>query len=194
MNCYLCKAAGHGDQPAHRDLGNGKGVCRFHFEGSMMPTATPGVVIPAQAGIQEVAPAIHIPAKETAMERKGTIDFEKVRELHAKGLSDGEIGEQLGCSTGGVLYARKRLGLPAIGKRGPRKSKGNGTVGDAMARLRDRADRRGLGVSRGGSFLSAEAAADLTSLLEINWRGFTLQEKVCAVDRVFARRAETRGK
>ena len=133
MKCYLCKDAGHGDQPAHRDLGNGKGVCRFHYEGSMMPATTPA--IDAGAGLKSAS--THEPKEISLMRNR--IDPEKVRELHGQGLSDKQIAEKLRCSGGGVLYARKRLGLPAIGKRGPRKSKGHGTVGDAMARISRRA-------------------------------------------------------
>jgi hypothetical protein len=167
MNCYLCKDAGHGDQPAHRILPGGKGVCRFHYEGSLMPAETPGVVIPAQAGIQEAAPASHIPAKETALMRN-RIDLEKVRELHGQGLNDREIGEKLGCSGGGVFLVRRKLGLVKIGKCGPRKSKGNGTVGDAMARL-GRGDRQLSALGRKPRAVAlAKAGAHVDSRLRGN--------------------------
>jgi hypothetical protein len=149
MNCYLCKDSGHGEQPAHRDLGNGKGVCRFHYEGSMMPAETPAMVIPAVtpakvgAGIQ----------KETAMPVGRNIDRDKIRELHAQGLSDREIAEKLGCSATNVTYHRHKFGLPAIGRRGPRKSKGNGTVGDAMARISRRS--RAVALAKAGAHVDS---------------------------------------
>ena len=157
MNCYLCKDGGHGEQIAHRILLNGKGVCRFHYEGSIMPAAMPATVIPAVtpakagAGIQ----------KETAMSAKITIDDNELGRLHAQGLSDRAIGEKLGCSGATIGANRKRLGLTPgakYGPRGPRKSNGNGTVGEAMARISRKRDSVAL----------AKAGAHLDSRLRGN--------------------------
>jgi hypothetical protein len=147
MNCYLCKDAGYGEQIAHRILLNGKGVCRFHYEGSMMPATTPAAVIPAPAGIQ----------KETAMPAKIQIDDDELKRLHAQGLSDQAIGAKLGCSGGTIRVNRFRLGLPA-GPRGRRPGKGNGSVGDAMARISRKRDSVAL----------AKAGAHLDSRLRGN--------------------------
>ena len=38
---------------------------------------------------------------------------EAIRDLHAKGSTDAEIGRMVGMSDGGICYRRKRMGLPA---------------------------------------------------------------------------------
>jgi hypothetical protein len=53
------------------------------------------------------------------MKRIVTLDQEAdIRRLHADGLGCAEIGRRLQLSTGLVDRARRRLGLPAIGKIG----------------------------------------------------------------------------
>lgn len=41
------------------------------------------------------------------------IDWNKVKELHAKGLNDGEIARILNCSRSAIKHIRNRLGLKA---------------------------------------------------------------------------------
>jgi hypothetical protein len=45
------------------------------------------------------------------MARKITIDPEQLKELHAQGLTDKEIGAQLGCAAPTICQRRKHLGL-----------------------------------------------------------------------------------
>ena len=53
------------------------------------------------------------------MPKKIEIDIEKLKALHAQGLSDREIGEKLGCSGVTIGVNRRALGLPR-GRPGPR--------------------------------------------------------------------------
>jgi hypothetical protein len=56
--------------------------------------------------------------------RPRVIDLEKLKELHTKGMTDGEIAAEIGMERTTVTKARKRLGLPANRKVG-----GHGKVG-----------------------------------------------------------------
>ncbi|BCV20351.1 hypothetical protein [Moorella sp. Hama-1] len=56
--------------------------------------------------------------------RPQVIDLEKLKELHAKGMTDGEIAAEIGMERTTVAKARKRLGLSANRKVG-----GHGKVG-----------------------------------------------------------------
>ncbi|WP_406676396.1 hypothetical protein [Moorella sp. ACPs] len=58
--------------------------------------------------------------------RPRVIDLEKLKELHARGMTDGEIAAEIGMERTTVAKARKRLGLPANRKVG-----GHGKVGVA---------------------------------------------------------------
>lgn len=49
---------------------------------------------------------------------RAVIDPDDVASLHADGLVDQEIADELGCSLGGVHGVRKRLGLPPNGAGG----------------------------------------------------------------------------
>jgi len=129
--------------------------CYAGFDGPDDPTighTSMRIRKPLQKAAENVG-AVREPPKEITMSAKIAIDENKLRELHAQGLSDREIAEKFGCSAAGVLYARRKLGLAAIGKRGPRKSKGNGTVGDAMARI-DR-KRRNAALAKAGAHVDS---------------------------------------
>jgi hypothetical protein len=56
------------------------------------------------------------PAGEVA--KRGRVEPEQVRDLHAQGLDDGAIGAQFGVSASAILQWRKKLGLTAVGKGG----------------------------------------------------------------------------
>jgi len=115
MDCYLCKDAGR-KQVAHRILPGGRGVCKDHLSGML----DPGSVCAVSVVRRPAATAVAITEiKEETVPKKIEINSEKLKALHAQGLSDREIGEKLGCSAGTILTNRNALGLPA-GKRGPR--------------------------------------------------------------------------
>jgi hypothetical protein len=61
------------------------------------------------------------------MSAKIEIDLEKVKALHAEGLLDKEIGEKLGSSGATIANRRNLLGLPVVGRGGPRRHNGNGS-------------------------------------------------------------------
>ena len=85
-NCHLCQSAGH-PSPAHRIV-NGKGVCRDHYAGALIPGQ------PISNG------AAHELPKENGMRAK--IDRDELRKLHAEGLNDVQTAAKLGCSAVGV--------------------------------------------------------------------------------------------
>ena len=75
--------------------------------------------LPALPAPRAAAPA---PAKSPTpagdRKRAGQVDVAKLRELHAQGLDDGQIGQQLGVSSSAICLWRKKLGLAAVGKGG----------------------------------------------------------------------------
>ena len=112
MDCYLCQAAGR-KQVAHRILPGGKGVCKDHLSGMLDPGSVCAVsVLPAQAGIRPSAAAgvatmeisdrrsdpdrtigVRKSDKEETMPKKIEINSEKLKTLHAQGLSDRDRGK-----------------------------------------------------------------------------------------------------
>lgn len=60
------------------------------------------------------------PDQAEAPKRRGKVDPDRVRALHAQGLDDGRIGAALGVSASAITWWRKKLGLHALG-RGDRK-------------------------------------------------------------------------
>ena len=56
--------------------------------------------------------------KESVMANKIEIDVEEFKTLHARGLSDGELGAELGMSGPTARTKRIDLGLPAHSRRG----------------------------------------------------------------------------
>lgn len=111
--CYFCLQTGH-QVLAHRILRGGKGVCRDHFQGALMPVTE---IEPLnQRSIESLNHRVIEPLEETEEKEMGArkeIDVEELKRLHGEGLPDGEIGKHLGCSTGTILGRRRKLGLPA---------------------------------------------------------------------------------
>jgi hypothetical protein len=93
---------------------NGKGVCRFHFEGAL---------IPAGSNVLEILEEkTRVKTQEEIMPKKIEIDLEKLRILHSQGLCDREIGERLGCAGSTARKKRVDLGLASVNPRGRRPS------------------------------------------------------------------------
>jgi len=61
--------------------------------------------------------------------KPATVDLGRLRELHAAGLSDRKIAQELVCDDRNVGYHRRRLGLPA---NFPRKSGGFKSCGERL--------------------------------------------------------------
>lgn len=98
-------------------------------------------LLEARVGVQTVDPVPALPAPRAAApspakpqpavavaaaaerKRSGKVDADQVRKLHADGLDDGQVGQQLGVSSSAILLWRKKLGLSANGK-GGRKAAG----------------------------------------------------------------------
>lgn len=109
-NCKPCKAEGR-TQAAHPIVTeNGETVhkCKWHYEGISHP-ADRHKPKPEPTQVQEEQ-------KETpAMPRRIDFDEDKLRQLHAQGLTDHEIGKQMECSGSMVHKKRTYLNLPANG-------------------------------------------------------------------------------
>lgn len=83
-------------------------------------TVEPIAALPASPVARETKPRASEPRRGALLEpaKRGKVDPERVRELHAQGLDDGQIGQQLGVSASAILQWRKKLGLAAVGKGG----------------------------------------------------------------------------
>lgn len=82
-------------------------------------THPPVPALPAPV-VREAKPPVSEPRRAALLEpaKRGKVDPERVRELHAQGLDDGAIGAQLGVSSSAILQWRRKLGLAAVGKGG----------------------------------------------------------------------------
>lgn len=114
------------------------------------------------------------------------IDVSALKDDYEEGMPWPELLKKYDASRSALVKRLRAAGARIRGRGGRTPSNG---AGAAMPRLKEKSARRGLGVLRGGSFLSADAAADFTSLLDKQWQGFTLQEKVCAVNEIYGQRA-----
>ena len=108
--CYLCKQTGH-EVLAHRMLGPGKGICRDHFQGAIMPVGTELEIEGLSDQEIERTEDKKESGEENNMAKRKNIDQEKLKTLHGQGLPDRKIGEQLGCSAPTICNYRKVLGL-----------------------------------------------------------------------------------
>jgi len=99
-DCYLCKDAGRKGSVAHRIV-SGKGVCRDHYAGSLMPGQ------PISVG------TIHESEKENAMPFQKRLDIERIKRLQTQGLHLSAIAREMEASPSTIFYHLKKLGLKA---------------------------------------------------------------------------------
>lgn len=110
------------------------------------------------------------------MPKKIEIDTEKLKALHAQGLTDGAIGERLGVSAGTIFLRRNQLGLPA-GHRGPGRGPG---VKSARAAQPAMAGKRSEIASAGGDFQRRGKAGTPMKLI-----GATIHLSPAGLDRLW---------
>ena len=182
MDCYLCKDAGR-KQVAHRILPGGRGVCKDHLSGML----DPGSVCAVSVVRPPAATAVAITEiKEETVPKKIEINSEKLKALHAQGLSDREIGERLGCSAATARVNRVALGLGpgAPGRRGHRASGKASKPGGGAARHRESLPRGQAGRlssrhSRDTATIHLSAAA-----LDRLWNDLALDVKAECIEKI----------
>lgn len=110
------------------------------------------------------------------MPKKIEIDLEKIKELHAQGLSDREIGEKLGGCSATIRTRRIQLGL-APGRRGPRASTSTNVRKPGIAKATRKTAKIAIKNNGEAVTLCLTGAA-----LDAIWRGLQIETKARLIE------------
>jgi len=123
MFCYLCKDAGRGNQPAHRILAGGKGVCNDHLSAMIDPASVCAVSViaapPALKSHSRPAPSGRNPSvdeKENAMPKKIEIDLVVLKRDYEQGLRWPELEKKHGARKAALIKRLKAAGASMRGR------------------------------------------------------------------------------